>query len=462
MKWTTENLWTIVTDCTDDEQAWMYHTLSWKDAKAARFTRNRDPYTRMYNPSTGTFPAGLTRQVYEAALAAGMVVSITDARKKPCTRDAAADLAWLRWYQVEAVEAAVRRTRGVIWAPTGSGKTEIAIGLTLALPCKWLFLADRGDLVAQAAARYALRTGVQATMVDSVDNLSDGLNIGTFQLFWARVKKGNKLAEKLLGQADGLLVDECHILPAASYTKVAHAAANAYYRIGLSGTPSGGEKKILVQANLGPILYRILPQTLIDEGVLAKPVIRMLPCHQTIELPPAIGNRALAKLWAMVNNTLVIDSEERNNLIVDAIVNRAKKPALCFVTQTAHGEAIQKAVAARGVSCAYVDGRASVPRRQAAIKRLEYGEIDVLIATTIFNQGIDIPGLESVIIAAGGQSVIAAIQRVGRGMRTDSGRKMTFEVWDIADTGSLLEKHTKARVKAYEAEGFSVADGVWD
>ncbi len=90
------------------------------------------------------------------------------------------------------------------------------------------------------------------------------------------------------------------------------------------------------------------------------------------------------------------------------------------------------------------------------MKGLVRGDLDVLIASVIFNEGIDIPELRSVVIAAGGQSIIAALQRIGRGMRTAHG-KDEFEVYDIYDSGNKwMEKHTKARLGAYRGEEFEV------
>jgi superfamily II DNA or RNA helicase len=126
------------------------------------------------------------------------------------------------------------------------------------------------------------------------------------------------------------------------------------------------------------------------------------------------------------------------------------------VQQTKHGQSLCKTLHRAGTKVEYVDGGDDIEVRRAAVKRLVRGDIDVLICTVIFNEGIDIPLLQSVVIASGGASSIAAIQRVGRGMRKASG-KDTFEVWDVRDQGNKwLERHTKARLKAYAIEAYEV------
>ena len=52
-------------------------------------------------------------------------------------------------------------------------------------------------------------------------------------------------------------------------------------------------------------------------------------------------------------------------------------------------------------------------------------------------------------------SVIATLQRIGRGMRTDGGRKASFEVYDILDMGSpMMERHSRRRMNTYVREGY--------
>lgn len=461
MKIVLSNIYAEVVEATVSEHSWLDQVLRWEDASARhRKFYKGDGFIHLYDQMNQVFPAGFMRQVYDAAKQQGQKLKIADKRKKPCQRDKEADLRWLRDYQVEAVEAAIKRTRGILWCPTGSGKTEIAIGLTKALPCSWLFLAHRADLVHQAAARFEKRTGEKAGIIG--DGIWDpsGFTAATFQTFYRKLKKGDQDAIDILSNVQGLIIDEVHTLPANSYLGVSQGARNAYYRIGMSGTPlaRGDQKSMHVIGACGPVIYRLQAQKLIDEGVLAKPKIRMKECRQGIQLPPMANSRQRAKIWAKVNRQLIIESEPRNLLILD-MVKQAAKPCLVFVTQLDHGWELDRAIRNSNIQCEFVNGNKVTAQRLEAIKRLERGDADVLICTVIFNEGVDIPELRSVVIAGGGKSTIAALQRVGRGMRTAGGTKNEFEVWDVKDTGSMLENHAKARRRAYAVEGYEVEDG---
>ena len=95
---------------------------------------------------------------------------------------------------------------------------------------------------------------------------------------------------------------------------------------------------------------------------------------------------------------------------------------------------------------------------KAAIKALEFHEVDVVVCSKVFQQGIDIPELRAVVIGGGGKSIIAALQRLGRGGRATE-NKSTFELWDVADEGCMwLRRHARARRKAYLSEGYQVRE----
>ena len=115
-----------------------------------------------------------------------------------------------------------------------------------------------------------------------------------------------------------------------------------------------------------------------------------------------------------------------------------------------------RAFARVGIRAGYVHGAHTTEQREAAIAQLVDGRIDVLVCSVIFQEGVDIPALRSVVIAAGGQSSIAAIQRVGRGLRKAEG-KTSCVVWEVNDRGQRwLEAHARARRLAYQAEGYEV------
>lgn len=444
-----ENIYARVLDATPEDHRWLRAFLSFTDSGSAfRKRYGGDGAIHLYDSFRSMFPAGLVPLVVRgAADAGGSAVEVEDARRKPC-EPVEADLGWLRDYQREAVATGIRQTRGILRAATGAGKTEVLVGLVLCLPCRWLALVHRTNLMAQAADRWTLRTGERAGRIGEGSwdvQETDRLVVSTWQSAHAALKAKDGRFAALAARADGFFADECHVVPSATAMRVSRNLRNAYFRFGLSGTPLDrtDRRSIFAIAALGPVIHEIPAAQLIDAGVLARPNIRYVEMkHEESSLP-----------WAAVYRRGVVQNAERNALAIEA-ARRAEKPALIFVKEIEHGRILTRLLERAKMRVDFVWGSDSVESRQASIRRLVRGDIDVLVCSVILQEGVDIPELRSVVVATGGQSIIATLQRIGRGMRKATD-KDSFEVWDIVDLGQKwLAKHSRARLRAYRREGF--------
>lgn len=444
---------------TDAERRWLRDYLSFPDRRWGHRGKGPDARRTMLNEMSQTFPAGFVPMVEEAAPAAGHTVQVLDKRARPCEPDLAADLTWLTRhpatdepieYQMEAVRAVAQHARGILHLPTGSGKTESFIGLTRYLPCRWLFLVHRSGLMRQSAERYRQRTGRTAGVVGD-EEWAPGKRVtcATFQTVHAALKRGDARAKALLEWAEGLCVDESHVLPSASFLRVAMAAKNAYYRVGLSGTPlaRGDQKSVIAIGALGPVLVRVRPAELQRLGVLAQGTIHMVTCEQASD--------GLSSAYRDLYADLVVRSRARNDLLV-RVALAMPKPCLMFVKEIEHGRRLEALLRAEGLAAEFVWGADSTAERAAAAERLRRGDTEVCVCSVVWQEGVDIPELAGGINAAGGKSAIAAIQRLGRTTRA-TGDKRAFTYVDVADRGErVLERHARARKRAYVSEGHRV------
>jgi superfamily II DNA or RNA helicase len=380
---------------------------------------------------------------------------------QPVERDPEADLGWLRDYQAGAVEAVAARHRGILSLPTGAGKTEVDIGLVRAFPTRWLFLVNSTDLVRQAAERFEARNREHGVDLGPAGVIGEGkwsegeyLTCATFQTLARGLAKNEPRTMRLLDRTLGLLVDECHTLPADSFLRVANAIPNAYFRVGQSGTPlaRGDRKSSYAIGALGPIIYKVSSEKLVEEGVLSRAKVRMVKCVQAENPSPTFQG---------VYGACVVRSPRRNALITE-LAKRAEKPGMLFVKEIAHGKAVVKLLERAGLKAEFVWGDHSVDWRKSHIKRLVQGHFDILVCSVVFQTGIDVPELRSIINAGAQKSVIATLQRAGRGMRIERDRsgnviKDSFELWDVLDEGNeWLEKHAKMRKAAYMAEKYEL------
>ncbi len=434
------------TVATNEEREWLrqylvFRTVSFKGG------RPHQEQTRLWSPIDGSFPQGLVHLVKRNS---PTKVEVHDLRPAP-SPDSAADVGWLRDYQLGAAKSASDKRRGILAVATGGGKTEIACALARMFPVRWGFLVHRAGLVNQAADRYERRCPEL-----NVGRVREGewlvpkdpnVVCASFQSLHAGLKSGDPRTRRLLQSFEGIVCDESHTVGAETYEAVAQACTNAHLRIGLSGTPMArsDRRSVLVVATLGPVIHTVTTTELVERGVLAKPRVRMVPVTQTAEYPTYQG----------AYGGLVVRGSARNAALVRA-AQRCEKPAFLFVKEIGHGKALVKYLQRAGVKAEFTWGEHSAEWQARLIKNLERGALEVLVTSVVMQEGIDVPCLRSVIIGSSGKSIIASIQRVGRGTRKEEG-KDEFWVYDIDDRGcDVLERHSKERAAAYRREGYEV------
>lgn len=480
-------VWTQV-EASPEERSWLDQFLTFRDDKAyyrAKATGG-DGFVRMFDGAR--FRSGLVPVVKQAVKEVHELEHEFDL--PPARATVAADLGWLREYQLEAVEKITRLRRGVVYSPTGSGKTEIAIGCVLTRPARWLFLAHRDNLVRQAAQRYEKRTGRKPASVTGAGELvlPDGTVVGTdvedvlaFATYnlvykylpsdaeWVRYSGKAKLTamEVLLASFDGVIVDEVHTVASPGMpTAILNRCTRAQYRVGVSGTPAdqGDLRSFQTIANIGPVRFRIDAATLIAAGHTSPGRAHFVPVAHP---PPK------AVTWQGVYKEHVVKSEARLRVSI-ACAKRAPTPFLVFVAdlKSGHLRALLEGLRAAGLTVEPVSGSTVSRKRDAQVSRLRDGDLDGIVCTEVFQEGVDIPELRSVIIAAGEKSTVASVQRLGRGTRLAED-KDEFVIYDVYDytvgppeewrtAWDWLENHSRDRAHAYRSQAVEVTIGELD
>ena len=263
-------------------------------------------------------------------------------------------------------------------------------------------------------------------------------------------KKLNKeIVRKMVRDSEMIIVDECQYAASNTVQFLHKESISARHRFLFSGTPwrdTGDD--ILIEAVGGPKFYDLGATKLIKDGWLVPPKIYFL------EVP---SKRGIGKTYQEVYQNYIVENEDRNNLIIKATRKLVKenRKTLILVTKVDHGKHLLSLLK-DNLRVSSLDGRNRAVDRLEAIAKMRNGELDVLIASKIFDQGIDIPELDSLVLAGSGKSSARALQRIGRVIRKGNGKKDAIVV-DFYDQCKYLREHSKARKKIYSTEkGFKI------
>ncbi len=344
--------------------------------------------------------------------------------------------------------------------------------------------AGKGAIIA-LAARSALQAGMQVLILsDEVepfkalrDELSQWLDLpvgivaaGTKQPppemitlamvpTLARRLSSDKRSERLrwkdwVAYSGMLLLDEADKATASTWKKVLREAKNTRYRVGFSGTfpAPNSVGDLTLEEHIGPIVLRVRNIELIEQGVSARPLVRLHRFHAVMPGVP-VGWReftgAEKRRWVYLR--AVINNHQRHALVHSLLVPGAAN--VVIVNQIEHGNQLANFIP----GAVFLSGSATKQRRDEVLAAFNAGDIETLIVTKILDRGSNQLGNAVALHFVSGEgSTRQTLQRIGRGLRRGGG-KQSLILNDIVDTGhDYLMDAARARVRLYNAEGFDV------
>lgn len=371
----------------------------------------------------------------------------TDYIKKSTPLDFTLKGSELRGYQRTALTKAIEAQRGVVKMPPGSGKTEVgcAIANNTVEFGKVLWVTHTLDLVKQTEERFKKRTKLKVSLTTEGNvDVSGDVIISTVQTL---ARNMDNLAEFLAMNIKTVILDECHLGTAKTWEEVLRACKSAWFRYGLSATPSTDNpvRDMKLRGLLGDIVYSADPSILKEEGFIVNATVFGFPCYhkEYMSYPDAL-------------HIGVVTNKERNQKIIE--VSGKEKGGLILVNYIQHGKLLEQMARESGLKTLFLYGNLTSDVRLKAVNDLKAGNYDFLIASTIFDFGVDIPELKWVFLASPTKSSVRIIQRIGRGSRKSSG-KIVANIFTFFDKGDkYLFGATKKLIKVIEKEKLDVAE----
>lgn len=399
----------------------------------------------------GSFPTGLVTRVKRLF----PLAEIRDDRIDPgLRRQVKADMlggVTLADFQIDAVQKALLHKRGVLALATNAGKTPCGAAIAMCVKGKTLWLVHRKDLLHQTAEMVAGYLG------EPVGKVGDGL----LELDGSRVVVGMvqslntiiKADRKALENFTTLLIDEAQHQSATTWFFVAQCCP-AYYRFGLSGTPwtDDQSRNLRLEATTGVEIAKVGNAALIERGWSARPTVYY---HEDFS-----GAVCDERDWATVRRTIIEDCPNRNLRVVEIVQKSADagKPVLVICDTIRHAKIIHSALLDAGAGATLVTGKMAGADRVTIRKDFKGGLVPIIVATSVYDEGVNLENMKTLVIAAGGRSAVRFLQRVGRALRTAPG-KTTVEIHDFVDKGSKYTlKHTIERITTCRKEGFEIVE----
>lgn len=317
--------------------------------------------------------------------------------------------------------------RNLVVAATGVGKTIISAfdyqRFSQQYPgARLLFVAHRQEILEQSLARFReilkqpnfgeLQTG--RSSAGSLDHL-----FITIQSIASR----DLLARTSRDFYDYIIVDEFHRAAADSYQ-----AMLEYYQpkilLGLTATPERMDGKDILQY----FGHRIASEMRLPEAIEKRLLVPFdyfcitddsVDLRQVEWVSGGYSEAGLYNLYQLVNQRrmqTIARSLEHYLSDIDEM------KALGFCVTVEHAELMARSFMELGIAALSVTGRTDDRTRDQAIERLRSGEIKIIFTVDVYNEGVDIPEVNTVLFLRPTQSLTVFLQQLGRGLRTAPGK----------------------------------------
>jgi len=317
------------------------------------------------------------------------------------------------------------RRRNLVVAATGTGKTVIAaldykrLRAARGQDMSLLFVAHRREILDQSRRmfRHALRDGTFGEVY------VDGHRPDEWRHVFASVQSlaNIDLAALAPERFQMVIVDEFH-----------HAAAQTYRRLldhlqpevllGLTATPERADGQSVTEWFGGRFAAELRLWDAIEGAVLCP--FQYFGVHDDVDLSALEWKRGGYDTAALEG--LYTGNDARVAKVLQAVRETIVDPrgmrAFGFCVSVAHARYMARRFDAAGIPSVSVSADTSGADRAAALRRLAAGEVNCVFTVDLFNEGIDVPEVDTALFLRPTESATVFLQQLGRGLRRTEGK----------------------------------------
>lgn len=332
-----------------------------------------------------------------------------------------------------------QRSRNLLVAATGTGKTVVAAldyarllrqwrqsqkgkGLP-ATPFRILFVAHRREILEQALDTYrsVLKQGdFGSLLIGGTEGTSHDHVFASVQM----MSRDEQLTRWEADHFDVVVIDEFHHAEAATYRRILDWF-QPQQLLGLTATPERADG-----VNVAHEFFdgRVASELRLWDALEAD---LLVPFHyfgvaDNVDLAGVTFRgggydvKELSQLYTGNNSRAALIIEEVGKKVLDPESMRA----LGFCVTVEHARYMSESFNRAGIRSLMLSGESRMEDRDAALRKLRAGEIQCIFTVDLFNEGVDVPEIDTVLMLRPTQSSTIFLQQLGRGLRRATGKAL--------------------------------------
>jgi superfamily II DNA or RNA helicase len=332
--------------------------------------------------------------------------------------------------------------RALVILATGLGKTLLAaldlgaFEAALGRRARVLFLAHRSELLTQAATtlRPYLPQSEFGWFIGARGELDADVVFASVQ----KLSRPDNLARlSRTPPFDYVVIDEVHHATAPSYNEILERLRPTFL-LGLTATPERADARDVFGLFDNNVVYRADLAEGISRNLLVPFAYYGLKDNVAYENIPWRNRR-----FDPVQLTAAVQTESRMQKMWQAWEQHPASRTLVFCCSVPHAEYVRNWLRQKGVRAVAVHSGVETDDRATALLKLASGELDAVCAVDIFNEGVDVPSVDRVVMLRPTESPVIFMQQLGRGLRKATG-KTSVTIIDFVGNHSMFRDRVEA------------------
>ena len=355
-------------------------------------------------------------------------------------------------YQKECIESILKTSRGIMIVATAGGKSliiayiiqkiqsMISTPALIIVPTIQLVDQFKGDLI-----EYGFDEKQIGKVNAKYKEFNRSIVISTWQSLQHQMNELHRFGT--------VIVDECHSSKATKLMEILGNIDNAKFRIGVTGTmPNNHLDDMNVRSYIGPVIKTFRGRDLADLGYISKCTVKQVHIEYQTDI---IGDYQEIR-DIIFNNPyrlgLIAYIVENTNNSILILVDKVKKEG-CVLEEYLKENFPNKRIV-------FLSGKDKSEDRDEWRKEINDNDDIICIATyPIFQAGVNIKSLRTIILASPTKSYIRVIQSLGRALRKHVTKDVGgAELWDIVDDVKYLSDHGEKRNRHYTKERHDILE----